>query len=98
MRPVLGGIKGWPKDVKLWQRNSWGDPKSADEPAYTVTSGSYHMGAPSLGELTGEHNAAWEDRARLQVMEPEDIQFPPHTTDTEKCRLVAGAIPPPFAR
>ena len=98
MRSVLGDIKGWPKDVKLWQRNSWGDPKSVDEPAYTVTSGAYHMGAPSLGELTSEHNATWEDRARLQMMEPEDIQFPPHTTDTEKCRLVAGAIPPPFAR
>ena len=98
MQSVLGDIKGWPKDAKLWQRNSWGDPKSVDEPAYTVTSGAYHMGAPSLGELTGEHNATWEDRARLQMMEPEDIQFPPHTTDTEKCRLVAGAIPPPFAR
>ena len=32
------------------------------------------------------------------LMVPEDIQFPPHTSDTEKCRLLAGAIPPPFAR
>ena len=98
MSKVLGDIKRWPKHVKLWQRNSWGDPKSVDEPACTVTSGAYHMGAPTLGELTGEHNATWEDRARLQMMEPEDIQFPANTTDTEKCRLVAGAIPPPFAR
>ena len=73
MRSVLGDIKGWPKDVKLWQRNSWSDPKSVDEPAYTATSGAYHMGAPSLGELTSEHNATWEDRARLQLMEPEVI-------------------------
>ena len=39
MRKVLGDAKGWPKHAKLLQRNSWGDPKSLDEPAYTVTSG-----------------------------------------------------------
>ena len=29
-------------------------------------------------------HATWEDRARLQMMDPEDIQFPVDTTETEK--------------
>jgi len=96
-RDVLGKMKGWKDHEKYWQRNSYGDARSIDTPSFTVTGGAHHIGAPTLGEMYDTHIPSWRERAMLQSLKPEAVQFPPKTTETQKRQLVASVVPPLFA-
>ena len=95
-RDVLGKMKGWKDHEKYWQRNSYGDARSIDTPSFTVTGGAHHIGAPTLGEMYDTHIPSWRERAMLQSLKPEAVQFPPKTTETQKRQLVASVVPPLF--
>ena len=96
-RDVLGKMKGWKDHEKYWQRNSYGDARSIDTPSFTVTGGAHHIGAPTLGEMYDTHIPSWRERAMLQSLKPEAVQFLPKTTETQKRQLVASVVPPLFA-
>jgi hypothetical protein len=47
--------------------------------------------------MYGTHIPSWRERAMLQSLKPEAVQFPPKITETQKRQLVASVVSPLFA-
>ena len=58
-RVVLGEVKQWKDQGKYWQRYSYGDARSVDQPAFTMAGGAHHVGANFLGEMNDSHISSW---------------------------------------
>ena len=96
MRQVLQERKGWDSGKQLWCRNAWGYPRSVDGRAPTVTSGYLLAGAETMGELGSQHILDSGDRALLQGYDAIPL-WPNRLSESNRKRMVAQCVPPPFA-
>ena len=100
VRDVLGARKGWDPKTKYWMSNAWGYVRSVDSPrgSYSITSGYLQAGATSVGkfEFGPEHVLDSADRALLQGFDQPPL-WPASVGETERRKMVAQCVPPPFA-